>query len=43
MAEQADDVCGLRLYVEYENRNAQQTYEKLGMQDAGYRMMEALL
>ncbi|MGH8106445.1 MAG: GNAT family N-acetyltransferase, partial [Arenimonas sp.] len=43
MAEQASDVCGLRLYVEHENLNAQKTYEKLGMEDAGYRMMEALL
>lgn len=40
MAEQAKDVCGLRLYVEHENRNAQRTYESLGMEDAGYRMME---
>lgn len=43
MAEQASDVCGLRLYVEHENKNAQHTYEKLGMEDAGYRMMEAPL
>ena len=43
MAEQTPGVCGLRLYVEHENVNAQKTYEKLGMQDAGYRMMEALL
>jgi GNAT superfamily N-acetyltransferase len=42
MAEQAPGVCGLRLYVEHENKNAQKTYESLGMQDAGYRMMEAL-
>ncbi len=43
MAEQASDVCGLRLYVEHENRNAQKTYESLGMADAGYRMMEITL
>lgn len=42
-AENAPGVCGLRLYVEHENTNAQQTYEKLGMVDAGYRMMEAEL
>ncbi len=34
-------VCGLRLYVERENANAQRTYESLGMVDAGYRMYEA--
>ncbi len=43
MAEQTPGVCGLRLYVEHENRNAQKTYESLGMEDAGYRMMEVLL
>jgi len=40
MAEQTAGVCGLRLYVEHENKNAQKTYESLGMQDAGYKMME---
>jgi ribosomal protein S18 acetylase RimI-like enzyme len=34
-------VCGLRLYVEHNNANAQKTYESLGMLDAGYRMYEA--
>lgn len=34
-------VCGLRLYVEHNNANAQKTYESLGMADAGYRMYEA--
>lgn len=43
MAEENSGVCGLRLYVEHENKNAQSTYEKLGMEDAGYRMMEVLL
>ena len=43
LAEQASDVCGLRLYVEHDNETAQRTYEKLGMEDAGYRMMEAVL
>ena len=36
-------VCGLRLYVERDNANAQRTYESLGMVDAGYRMYEAAL
>jgi GNAT superfamily N-acetyltransferase len=43
LAEQAPDVCGLRLYVEHENKNAQRTYENLGMEDAGYRMLEVLV
>ena len=43
MAERTPDVCGLRLYVEHENTNAQKTYESLGMEDAGYRMMEILV
>lgn len=43
LAEEAPDVCGLRLYVEHDNKNAQHTYDALGMQDAGYRMMEVLV
>ncbi|MEO5596547.1 MAG: GNAT family N-acetyltransferase [Lysobacteraceae bacterium] len=34
-------VCGLRLYVERENANAQRTYESLGMTDAHYQIYEA--
>lgn len=34
------DVIGLRLYVERENANAQSTYARLGMHDAGYRLYE---
>ena len=34
------NVCGFRLYVEKENRAAQQTYEKLGMHETHYRMYE---
>ena len=33
-------VVGLRLYVENENRNAQETYAALGMVDSGYRLLE---
>lgn len=40
LAESTPDVCGLRLYVERDNLRAQQTYESLQMQDAGYRMFE---
>ena len=38
---QADaGVCGIRLYVEKDNRSARSTYEALGMQDAHYRIYE---
>ncbi len=43
LAEASGSVCGLRLYVERDNRNAQSTYASLGMQDAGYLMYEATL
>ena len=33
-------VCGLRLYVEGENRRAQRTYESLGMRLTPYRLYE---
>jgi ribosomal protein S18 acetylase RimI-like enzyme len=33
-------VIGLRLYVERENANAQNTYARLGMHDSGYRLYE---
>lgn len=39
-ARQAGDVCGLRLYVERENRRAQATYQKLGMRPTVYEMYE---
>jgi GNAT superfamily N-acetyltransferase len=34
------DVIGIRLYVERANRVARATYERLGMRDAGYDIME---
>lgn len=37
------DVCGFRLYVEKENRIAQQTYEQLGMRETRYLMYEETL
>lgn len=43
LAAAAPGVCGLRLYVEKENAIARQTYEALGMRDAGYFMFEAPL
>jgi ribosomal protein S18 acetylase RimI-like enzyme len=42
-AKAADDVCGLRLYVERDNEVAQETYEALGMTKAAYRMYEEML
>jgi ribosomal protein S18 acetylase RimI-like enzyme len=41
LAQAAPDVCGLRLYVERDNQNAQYTYTSLGMVDAGYATFEA--
>lgn len=40
LARAADDVCGLRLYVDRDNRRAQQTYLALGMTHPGYQVME---
>ncbi len=35
-----DSVCGIRLYVESENNNAQKTYRALGMSQCDYLMYE---
>ena len=40
LARAADDVCGLRLYVENKNTRAQETYLALGMIRPGYQVME---
>jgi ribosomal protein S18 acetylase RimI-like enzyme len=34
------EVCGLRLYVDDDNTAAAAVYERLGMDDAGYRVFE---
>lgn len=39
-ARQTPDVTALRLYVYHENTRAQQTYERLGMHQTGYRIYE---
>ena len=39
-ARNADNVCGLRLYVEHENAIAHSTYEHLGMTEAVYKVYE---
>jgi GNAT superfamily N-acetyltransferase len=43
LARAAGNVVGLRLYVERENANAQRTYQRLGMVDAGYLVFEKML
>lgn len=42
LAEEQGGVCGFRLYVERENRHAQQTYQSLGMSECDYRLYEQL-
>ncbi len=39
-AARSGNVCGLRLYVERENRGAQRAYVTLGLRSAHYEMME---
>ena len=39
-AQEKDDVCGLRLYVEVENNRAQRTYERNGMEKTAYHLYE---
>lgn len=41
LAQDQGDVCGLRLYVEKENTNAQKTYQSLGMSENQYLMYES--
>jgi GNAT superfamily N-acetyltransferase len=40
LAQATPEVCGLRLYVERGNADAQRTYASLGMVDAGYAIFE---
>ena len=37
------DVCGLRLYMHSENRNARRSYENLGMRQTKYEVFELVL
>ena len=39
-AKAAPDVCGVRLYVEQENRTAQTVYQRLGLLPSGYAVYE---
>ncbi|NNF60837.1 MAG: GNAT family N-acetyltransferase [Gammaproteobacteria bacterium] len=40
LARASSDVCGLRLYVDDHNEDAQRVYEARGLQRAGYHIME---
>ena len=40
LAKNASDVCGIRLYVEHDNTNAQRTYLSLGMVETHYKLLE---
>lgn len=42
LAETETGVCGYRLYVEHDNKVAQNTYQSLGMQETGYKLFEEL-
>jgi ribosomal protein S18 acetylase RimI-like enzyme len=42
MARANPGICGFRLYVEKENRTAQQTYRSLGMEATDYLVFEEL-
>jgi ribosomal protein S18 acetylase RimI-like enzyme len=42
-AEEAGDVVGVRLYVEHENRRAQEVYQRLSMSDTGYLVFERMI
>lgn len=41
LVRRTNGACGLRLYVATDNVAAQRTYARCGMNDAGYRVMEA--
>ena len=40
LADERDDVCGLRLYVENDNTRAITTYAARGLESTGYSVME---
>ena len=40
LAKSIGDICGIRLYVEKDNKTAQKTYFKLGMTETNYLMYE---
>jgi len=42
LARAGEHCCGIRLYMERDNETARQTYRKLGMQETGYEVFEAI-
>lgn len=40
LAESDANVCGMRIYVEKNNKTAQETYKKLGMKETNYLLFE---
>ncbi len=40
LADKNEEVCGIRLYVEEDNGNAQSTYRRLGMKKTAYYLLE---
>jgi ribosomal protein S18 acetylase RimI-like enzyme len=42
-ARNSQDVVGIRLYVERENRSAQETYRRMGMYEIPFNLMQQLL
>lgn len=42
LAKQSRDTAGVRLYVEKDNRGAQEVYRKLGMAETAYRVFEII-
>ncbi|MFT4712653.1 MAG: ribosomal protein S18 acetylase RimI-like enzyme [Candidatus Azotimanducaceae bacterium] len=40
LAQEQEEVCGIRLYVERENISAQKTYHALGMIETDYNLLE---
>jgi hypothetical protein len=40
-AQARPDVCGLRLYVEGENKGAQAAYERVGLSPSSYQVFES--
>ncbi len=40
IAKKNNEVCGLRLYVEFDNKKAQKTYKKLGMEKSHYYIFQ---
>ena len=43
LAKESGDAAGIRLYVEKDNRGAQEVYRKLGMSETAYRVFEVIL